>query len=108
MLLASKLNRACAPPSVLDYWRVPKNSYYHMQVAYNPEYVFTLPPKDRYRAGESIVLPVFVTNDSLYAYERVTVRARVLDAAGREVWHGAELAASLEPDCMAKLVQPLN
>ena len=94
--------------SVLDYWRVPKSSYYHMQVAYNPEYVFALPPKDRYRPGENIVLPVYVVNDSLYTYEHVSIAARVLDGAGLEVWRGAELAASLEPDCMAKLVQPIR
>jgi beta-mannosidase len=94
--------------SVIDYWRVPKSSYYHLQVAYNPEYVFTLLPKDSYRAGEPMSLPVYAINDSLYDYPAVRIRASVLKPDGISVWQSDEMTASLEPDCKAKLVKRIE
>ncbi len=94
--------------SILDYWRVPKKSYQHMQVALNPEYVFTLLDKDAYRVGETIDLPIYVVNDSLYEYEAVTIHATLLDPADLQVWHSDEFSMPLEADCMTKFVQKIE
>jgi beta-mannosidase len=94
--------------SVIDYWRVPKASYEHLKVAYNPEYVFTLPPKDVYKVNEPILLPVCAVNDSLYDHPTVTIRATVTDRNGKIFWKIGELKTSLEPDCKAKLVSRLD
>ncbi|MBI1802624.1 MAG: hypothetical protein HYR71_13445 [Chloroflexi bacterium] len=90
--------------SILDYWRVPKRSYFHMQVALNPEYVFTLIPKNRYRVGESVDLPVYAVNDARMTYDGIQVRATLFDPAGQTEWQSEVMTAALEGDCMAKHV----
>jgi beta-mannosidase len=94
--------------SIVDYWREPKQSYAHMQIALNPEYVFALLSKDEYPVGEGIDAPLYVVNDSLWDYPGVTVRAELLDPGGRSVWQSEPMRTSLEPDCAAKLVQHLS
>jgi beta-mannosidase len=94
--------------SILDYWRAPKKSYHAMRVAFNPEYVFTLLPKDAYRVGETLTLPVYVVNDARRAYERVNIMATVFDANGTPVWQSDPLPTTLEADCKAKLAQRIT
>lgn len=93
--------------SIIDYWRVPKRSYYHMQKAFNPEYIFTIFAKDRYPAGEAVQMPVYVVNDSDREYRRVSVEVRVTDMYGGEILK-SQLGASLEPDCQAKEIWRLE
>ncbi len=88
--------------SIVDYWRAPKRSYYAMQIALNPQYVFAQFKKDAYRAGEPISVAVFAVNDTLWSYDRVTIGARVLDAAGQVAWQGQPLSTALGPDCLAQ------
>jgi beta-mannosidase len=79
-----------------------------MRVAFNPEYVFTLLPKDAYRVGETLTLPVYVVNDARRAYERVNIMATVFDANGTPVWQSDPLPTTLEADCKAKLAQRIT
>ncbi|MCL4515797.1 MAG: glycoside hydrolase [Firmicutes bacterium] len=93
--------------SILDYWRVPKRSYYEMQKAFNPEYVFTVFARDNYPAGGAVSLPIYVVNDSGREYRRVTVEVRVTDMYGGEILK-SQLSASLEADCPAKEIWRLE
>jgi len=94
--------------SIIDYWREPKQSYFHMQVALNPEYVFTLLDKDQYKIGATIDAPIYVVNDSLWDYADVSVRAELLDPNDKSVWQSDEMKTPLEPDCAAKLVKRVS
>ncbi len=93
--------------SILDYWRVPKRSYYHMQRAFHPQYVFTLLEGREYRVGEEIAAPVYVVNDTQERYDEVAIRAEVLDAEGNKTTR-ASFQTSLGRDCEAELVQSLH
>ncbi|MGE5560252.1 MAG: glycosyl hydrolase 2 galactose-binding domain-containing protein [Chloroflexota bacterium] len=70
--------------SIIDYWRVPKSSYWAMRVAFAPIYAFTLLWKDEYRVGEKVDLPVYVVNDT-WEMTGFKVRARLSDPAGKVV-----------------------
>ncbi|TMC56668.1 MAG: hypothetical protein E6J26_07090 [Chloroflexi bacterium] len=94
--------------SLIDYWREPKQSYAHMQVALNPEYVFTLLAKDDYRVGETIHAPLYVVNDSLWDYPDVRVHAELLDVHDHSLWQSETMSATLEPDCSPKLVETVS
>lgn len=87
--------------SVVDYWRVPKRSYYHLKTAFNPEYVFTLLDKDVYQVGEGILFPVYVVNDSQREYPEVKVDFRLESPAGRTIQR-MTILTSLEADSLAK------
>lgn len=83
--------------SVLDYWRVPKASYHHLVRCYHPEYVFTLLDQDWYQPGETVRVPVYLTNDSGRSYPEVKVRVRVTGPAGEEAATGS-FASKLPAD----------
>ncbi|MDI3279844.1 MAG: glycoside hydrolase family 2 TIM barrel-domain containing protein [Bacillota bacterium] len=89
--------------SVVDYWRVPKRSYYHLQTAFNPEYVFTLLEKDVYAVGEPVAIPVYVVNDGRTAYPEVRVDFSLYRPDGERIQH-CSLVSALEPDSLAKQV----
>ncbi len=93
--------------SIIDYWRVPKRSYYQMQKAFNPEYVFTVFDRDSYPVGGAVQLPIYVVNDSGREYHKVTVEVRVTDMYGGEILK-SQLGASLEADCPAKEIWRLE
>jgi beta-mannosidase len=93
--------------SVLDYWRVPKRSYYHMQRAFHPQYVFTLRERSRYAVGEEIAVPIYVVNDSPEAYDEVGVSAAVVDAEGSTTTQ-ASFSCALAADSQAELVHLLH
>ncbi len=50
--------------SVVDYWRVPKRSYYAMQMAFSPQYAFCLFHPRTYAVGEAVELPILAVNDA--------------------------------------------
>ncbi|MEP7198240.1 MAG: sugar-binding domain-containing protein, partial [Chloroflexota bacterium] len=93
--------------SVIDYWRVPKSSYYHLQVAFNPEYVFTLPAKDVYHVGEAITLPIYAVNDSLYHYDAAHIKVSFAHVAN-ELISNITMSTALAPDCLAQHVQTIS
>lgn len=93
--------------SVIDYWRVPKRSYYHVQRAFHPEYVFTLLKKKEYAVGDEIEVPIYVVNDSQESYGDVEVTAEVFDGEGERTTR-ASFTTSLDADSDAKLVRVLN
>ncbi|HHW14290.1 MAG TPA: glycoside hydrolase, partial [Firmicutes bacterium] len=86
--------------SVLDYWRRPKASYYHLARCYHPEYVFTLLGKDVYRPGETIRAPIYLTSDAPRSHPRVRVAAKVTDPAGGQL-AAAEFESRLPADTRA-------
>jgi len=93
--------------SVLDYWRVPKRSYYHMQRAFHPQYVFTLLERSVYAVGEEIAVPIYIVNDSPEAYDEVDVSADVADAEGLTTTQ-ASFSCALAADSEAELVHLLH
>ena len=50
--------------SVIDYWRVPKRSYYAMQMALAPQYAFCIFPPVEFPVGKAITLPLYAVNDA--------------------------------------------
>jgi beta-mannosidase len=93
--------------SVIDYWRVPKRSYYHMQRAFHPQYVFTLMNRSAYAVGEEIGVPIYVVNDSPEAYDEVDVSAHVVDEDGNTTTQ-ASFSRALAADSQAELAHLLH
>jgi beta-mannosidase len=93
--------------SVIDYWRVPKRSYYALKHAFHPQYVFTLLEKDVFKVGEEIGVSIYIVNDSQDNYDQVEVIAEVFNAQSVRTLH-ASFPSSLEADSEAKLVQNLT
>jgi beta-mannosidase len=93
--------------SVLDYWRVPKRSYYHLKRAFHPQYVFTLLKAHEFAVGQEIAVPIYVVNDSPQAYEEVGIGVEVLGGEGARTTH-AEFTCALPADSEAELVRLLH
>jgi len=93
--------------SIVDHWRVPKRSYHHMQRAFHPQYVFTLPEKEHHRVGEEIAVPIYVVNDSQDSYDEVAISAEVFNAEGQRTTR-ASFSSSLDADSQAELVRLLH
>ncbi len=93
--------------SIIDYWRVPKRSYYDMQRAFHPQYVFTLLGKDQYQVREEIAVPIYVVNDGQESYDEVAISVEVFDADGRRTTR-ASFTSSLDADSRAELVRLLH
>ncbi|WP_026369352.1 glycosyl hydrolase 2 galactose-binding domain-containing protein [Kallotenue papyrolyticum] len=88
--------------SVIDYWRVPKRSYWALRDAFSPQYAFTLIHAPQFRLGDQVRLPLYVVNDAHHGV-RYSLRAVVTSPEGRRVTeysHTGELAA----DCPAQQV----
>jgi beta-mannosidase len=93
--------------SVVDYWRVPKRSYYAMQLAFRPQYAFCLYDPRSFAVGEAVELPLYAVNDAQRAYQGATLEARLSDP------DGAPLAESrqrfdLPADCLPIVVDRLR
>ena len=86
---------------------MPKRSYYHMQRAFHPQYVYTLLQRPAFAVGEEIPVPVYVVNDSRQRYEDVAVDAEVLDEQGRRTT-SASFSISLAGDSEAQLVRQMR
>jgi beta-mannosidase len=92
--------------AIIDYWGVPKRSYAAMQLAFRPQYVFTLLNKDEYPVGAAIDLPVYVVNDAQREVP-VQVVAQLVDPTGR-LQGQVRRELTLPADCMAMEVERLR
>lgn len=50
--------------SVLDYWRIPKASYWALRDALSPQYCFAILDRDSFPAGAELSIPVYAVNDA--------------------------------------------
>ena len=92
--------------SVLDYWRMPKRSYYALRDAFSPQYIFTLLEQERVALGDSVDLPIYIVND---AHEAVPLELEMhlLDPDGEELASFAK-PLTLPADCMAMEIERLR
>ncbi len=67
--------------SIVDYWRVPKASYYALQRAFRPTYACTIVPATAVARSQAIDVPLYVMNDLRTAIA-VTVTLTVRDPDG--------------------------
>ncbi len=92
--------------SVVDYWRVPKRSYYAMKLAYSPQYAYCLYPPRVFAVGEAISLPLSVVNDARRTILGARLEARLRDPSGAlmaEVRHTVDLPADCAPFVVDRL-----
>lgn len=92
--------------SVVDYWRVPKQSYHALRMAFSPQYAFTLVGADPSRAGVALDLPIYVVNDAHHVAP-LGLRA-LLSGPGGEELARVERDLQLPADCMAMEVERLR
>lgn len=92
--------------SIVDYWRVPKQSYYAMQRAFRPQYLFCVLESDRVVQGAIVDVPVMVVNDAPTA-QPVTMEIRLIHPDGHELMH-VRHARTLPADSMAMRVDELR
>lgn len=97
--------------SVVDYWRVPKKSYFAMQRALAPQYAFVLLDKDQYSPGTAVDIPIYIVNDAPESFEKVRIDMVVQNPEGKAVnERGFELflpADSLAIE-VARVTQPFT
>ncbi len=93
--------------SVVDYWRVPKRSYYAMRLAFSPQYTFCLYPPRTYRRGEAVELPLYAVNDAHRAFPGATLEATLRDPAG-QLLASVHRRVELPADCLPILVDRLR
>jgi beta-mannosidase len=87
--------------SVLDYWRVPKKSYYALQAAMRPVYAFlTFDRPVRRALGKPLTIDAYVVNDTKDDLGEVALTLAIVDADGRAVAEH-NLVASVGPDSPA-------
>jgi beta-mannosidase len=84
--------------SIVDYWRVPKASYWAMRDAFRPQYAWTVLDVDDVAPGEELRLPIYVVNDA-HAPATFRVEAWIEDQAG-ERCACTGVSGILEPDCL--------
>ncbi len=92
--------------SVVDYWRVPKRSYYALKLAYSPQYAYCLYAPRVYAVGEAVTLPLAVVNDARRAILGARLEARLRDPAGAllaESRHSVDLPADCQPFVVDRL-----
>jgi beta-mannosidase len=93
--------------SIVDYWRVPKRSYYAMQTAFNPQYAFTIFFPRVYHIAEPIDLPIYVVNDAHYPVHHVQVTAWLDDPTGTTL-ASVDHVLSLDADCLVQEIDRLR
>jgi beta-mannosidase len=93
--------------SIVDYWRVPKRSYYAMALAFSPQYVCAIFDLRRYRVGAPLALELYAVNDAQRDVRAARFDAWLRDEAGRELAH-AHRTIDLAADCMAFVVDRLR
>ncbi|HEX6288489.1 MAG TPA: hypothetical protein VFZ66_04820 [Herpetosiphonaceae bacterium] len=86
--------------SIVDYWRVPKASYWAMRDAFRPQYAFTLLDRSRYMLGDRLSLPIYGVNDAQRAV-RYRLQAIVTDPELRRVAEQT-IVEEFEADCPAQ------
>jgi beta-mannosidase len=70
--------------SVIDYWRVPKASYFALQNAMRPIYAFTILDRSRYRRGAVATVPIYAVNDT-WDPAPVTVTLQITSPVGDHI-----------------------
>lgn len=85
--------------SIVDYWREPKHSYYAMQTAFRPQYVYCLFHPRRYAVGEVVELPIYAVNDAHRPLRGARVTARLTDPSGKQLAEVVRLV-DLGSDCL--------
>ncbi|NTW01365.1 MAG: glycoside hydrolase [Oscillochloris sp.] len=93
--------------SVVDYWRVPKRSYYAMRMTFSPQYAFCLFHPRTYAIGEAVELPLYVVNDAQHTAGGVRLTARLHNPSGSLI---AETTRTLDlpADCLPIMVDRLR
>ncbi|MDW8148531.1 MAG: glycoside hydrolase [Roseiflexaceae bacterium] len=92
--------------SIIDYWRVPKRSYYAMRLAFSPQYIFTVPAKEAIALNEALDLPIYVVND---AHRDLAVKATAcLIGPDGATLATVERSFTLPADCMAMEIERLR
>ncbi len=71
--------------SVIDYWRVPKRSYYALRDCFRPQYVFTLIEPRTFTIGEAIDLPIYAVNDAREPLAGAQLTIRLCDPTDSEL-----------------------
>jgi beta-mannosidase len=86
--------------SLIDYWRVPKSSYFELAKAFSPVYAFALIDRLRYKLNHRLTIPIFAVND---LREAIAARldARLLSPISEELY-SQTFEFKLEPDCLAQ------
>ncbi len=93
--------------SIVDYWRVPKQSYYALRLAFNPQYVFTIFEPRLYRVAEAVDLPIYVVNDARHALHDVHLSVRLYDP-DEALLAQVERTLFLDADSLAQEVDRLR
>ena len=93
--------------SVLDYWRVPKRSYYALRTAFSPQYAYCIYMPRTYTIGEAVLLPLMVVNDARRAILGARLEARLRDPGG-DLIAEARHTLDLPPDCLPMTVDQLR
>jgi beta-mannosidase len=93
--------------SIVDYWRVPKRSYYAMRTAFSPQYAFSIFFPRVYNVAEPVDMPIYVVNDATYPVHGVQVTAQ-LDNPEGETLARVEHLLSLDADCLAQEIDRLR
>lgn len=72
--------------SVVDYWRVPKQSYYHLRDCFRPVYPFVIFDRDhRGQHDRPIYMDVYLVNDLPASLGKVLLTLTIVDEAGNLV-----------------------
>lgn len=93
--------------SLVDYWRVPKRSYYALRMAFSPQYAFALFEPRVYRVAEPVELPLYASNDAQHAMDDLQLLARLRAPDGSLIAR-LEHTFDLEADCLTKEVDRLR
>jgi beta-mannosidase len=93
--------------SVVDYWRVPKRSYYAMRTAFSPQYAYCLFHPRTYAIGEALELPICAVNDARHTVGGARLLARLRAPDGAKL---AEVVRSfdLPADCLPQEIDRLR
>ncbi len=92
--------------SILDYWRIPKRSYTAMQLAFSPQYFFTMLESAHYPVAVPLEVPLYVVNDA-HRSVPAQIRARLISPDGAELAQ-IERDLTLPADCMAIEIERLR
>ncbi len=93
--------------SIIDYWRVPKRSYTAMQMAFSPQYAFTLIPPRVFRVAQPIDIPLYVVNDAQEPVHGLQLYAQLRAPDGAELAE-VQHTLTLDADCLAREMDRLR
>jgi beta-mannosidase len=91
--------------SVIDYWRVPKSSYFELKKAFSPVYAFALIDLPKYKLNSKLKVPIYVVNDLAHEVD-AKLSAKLIAPDSTEVF-SQDFELKLAPDCPAlELAKP--